>query len=225
MKKIPARYVKRSPGETAREAVLRVLKLRGELSASELAKSMNITYTALRRHLSQLQHEGLISSKQIHHGSAGRPVNFYRLTLEATDKFPGGYEQMAGNLLDTLFEEGGHIRVMDFLRENNSRLVSQLKPRFEGKNLGEKVEELADYFSENGYMTRFAKLKEGDFFLYHQNCAIYKLAVRYRQLCILEPRLMEDLLGVKVIRQQYILKDHPVCGYFVDSQRAAAGSS
>ncbi|MBX9696225.1 MAG: ArsR family transcriptional regulator [Cyanobacteria bacterium] len=221
MKKVPARYVKRKPGETAREAVLRVLKIRGELSARELAKSMNITYTALQRHLSQLQHEGLISSKQIHHGVAGRPVNLYRLTPEATDKFPGGYEQMAGNLLDTLFEEGGHVRVMDFLRDNNSRLLSQLKPRFDGKNLAERVKELAAYFTENGYMTSFAKLKDGDFFLYHQNCAIYKLAVRYRQLCILEPRLMEELLGVKVFRQQYILKDHPVCGYLVDSKRTA----
>ena len=219
MKKIPARYVKRRPGETARQAVLRVLKVRGELSVSDMAKQMNITSTALRRHLSMLQQEGLVSTRPVHYGDAGRPTYLYRLTAEATDKFPSGYEGMAANLLDTLFEEGGHVRVMDFLRDNNCRLVSQLRPRFEGKKLADRVAELAAYFQANGYMTDFAKLKDGNFFLYHQNCAIYKLAFRYRQLCILEPRLMEELLGVKVLRQQYILKDQPVCGYFIDSKR------
>jgi hypothetical protein len=44
---------------------------------------------------------------------------------------------------------------------------------------------------------------------------VHDLANQYRQLCVLEPRLMENLLGMKVTRQQYILKNDPVCGYIV----------
>jgi len=46
-----------------------------------------------------------------------------------------------------------------------------------GKNLAARVEEIARYYTENGYMTEWRALAQGNFFLYHQNCAVYKLAV------------------------------------------------
>ncbi|HEY9773127.1 MAG TPA: ArsR family transcriptional regulator [Planktothrix sp.] len=218
MKKISSRILKRRRGESARQGVMRVLKLRGEATAAELSKAMNITYTAVRRHLSSLQNEGLITS-HTHQQGAGRPIYKYRLTEAAAAHFPSGYEAMAANLLDTVFDESGHTGIMDVLRLNNNRLFAMLLPRFINKNLAERVEEIARYYAENGYMTEWTALPDGNFFLYHQNCAIYKLALRYRQLCILEPRLIESLLGVKVSRQQYILKNAPICGYLVDSKR------
>lgn len=217
-KKIPSRILKRRPGESTRHGVLRILKLRGETTAADLSKSMNITYTAVRRHLSLLQQEGSIESQPYQHG-AGRPTYKYRLTESASVYFPSGYDGMASNLLDTVFDESGHTGVMDILRLNNNRLGALLLPRFIDKDLAQRVEEIARYYAENGYMTEWSALPDGNFFVYHQNCAIYKLAVRYRQLCILEPRLIEYLLGVKVTRQQYILKNEPICGYFVDSKR------
>jgi predicted ArsR family transcriptional regulator len=218
VKKIPSRIVKRRPGESARQGVLRVLKLRGEATAAELSKAMNVTYTAVRRHLSSLQQEGLITFRTHQHG-AGRPIYKYRLTEAASAHFPSGYENLAAYLLDTIFDESGHTGIMDFLRLNNDRLITMLLPRFIDKILAQRVEEIARYFAENGYMTNWTALPDGNFFLYHQNCAIYKVAVRYRQLCVLEPRLIESLLGVKVSRQQYILKNEPICGYLVDSKR------
>jgi len=218
MKKPPPHILKRRPGESARDGVLRILKLQGEVSAADLAKAMKITYTAVRRHLSSLQHDGLIQSHSYQHGP-GRPIYRYSLTESASASFPSGYEKLAECLLDTIFAESGHTGVMDLLRLNNDHLIKMLSPRFGNKTLAERVDEMARYFTENGYMSTYRALPDGNFFLYHQNCAIYKLAVRYRQFCILEPRLIECLLGVKVSRQQYILKNQPICGYLVDSKR------
>jgi len=122
-------------------------------------------------------------------------------------------------LLDTVFAQSGHVGVMNLLRLNNDRLITLLMPRFVNKNLAQRVEEMALYYAEHGYMSEWKELSDGNFFLYHQNCALYNLAVRYRQLCILEPRLIEYLLGVKITRQQYILKNQPICGYLIDSKR------
>lgn len=179
---------------------------------------MNVTSTAVRRNISVLQQQELIVSRADNH-DAGRPTYKYRLTESAVTQFPSGYEKLAASLLDAVFENGGHVAVMDILKLNNDLLIEKLLPRFKSKNLAGRVEELAHYFAENGYMSDWMKLPDGNFFLYHQNCAVYKLAVLYRQLCILEPRLMESLLGVKVSRQQYILKNQPICGYLVDRQR------
>jgi predicted ArsR family transcriptional regulator len=222
MKKLPIRSIRHQTSEPTREAVLRVLKLRGEMTAAELCKVLKITHTAVRRHLSLLQSKGLVVSRSYQHG-AGRPAYKYRPAATSSAHFPLGYEDLASNLLDTIFEKHGHTGVMDFLRLNNERLVSALAPRFSEKSLRQRVEEMAHYFAEHGYMTDWTELPDGNFFLYHQNCAIYKLAERFRQLCILEPRLMESLLGVKVSRQQYILKNQPICGYLVDAKRPVAG--
>jgi predicted ArsR family transcriptional regulator len=218
MKKVPQSIVKRHPDESVREGLLRVLKLRGEASIVDLCKAVGVTHSAVRRQLSSLQKAGLIVCR-LHQESVGRPSYIYRLSEAASDHFPSGYENMSAYLLDTIFSQSGHPGVMELLRLNNNRLFETLWPRFADKKLAQRVEELAAYFTDNGYMSGWKALPDGNFFLYHQNCAIYKLAVRYRQLCIVEPRLMEGLLGVKVTRQQYILKDQPICGYLVDSTR------
>ena len=221
LKKLPVRVIRRQPGDSTRQALLRLLKVRGEMTAVELCKALKITHTALRRHLSLLQSKGFVVSRSYQHG-AGRPAYKYRPAATSSAHFPFGYEDLAGNMLDTVFEKHGHPGVMDLLRLNNEHLVNALALRFRGKSLDKRVQEIAKYFAENGYMTEWSALPDGNFFLYHQNCAIYKLANRFRQLCILEPRLIESLLGVKVSRQQYILKNQPICGYLVNAKRPLA---
>jgi predicted ArsR family transcriptional regulator len=218
MRRLPARISRRSDGEQARDAILRILKIRGEATVEDLSQGLKLTYSGVRRHLATLQHGKLITSR-LEQRVRGRPEYRYRLTENAADHFPSGYEQLAGNLLATILEQQGHPGVMDYLKANNDRLAKQLSPRLDGKALADRVAEVASYYRENGYMTEWQKLPDGNFFLYHQNCAILNLAIKYRQLCVLEPRLMETLLGVKVSRQQYILKDHPICGYLIDAHR------
>lgn len=218
MKRLPPHTYKRKSGEAARDELIRILKLRGKLTVAELCKSLKITHNAVRRYLAEYQQAGLINS-ELEQRSIGRPVYVYKLSEQASAAFPTGYEDLVEQLIDTVYENGGHKSVMDFLKANNDRIISSLYPAFVKRSLEERVAALSTYFVERGYMTDWTKLPDGNFFLYHQNCAVYKLAVRYRQLCILEPRLIECLLGVKISRQQYILKGQPICGYLIDTGR------
>ncbi len=222
MKKLPLRIARPKPGEPPREALVRILKLRGEMTVVELCKVLKLTHTAVRRHLSTLQQAEIVCSR-IQQVGKGRPVYKYRLTESAATSNPSGYEDLAEELLDTVFDAGGHKGVMDFLRANNDRMIALLMPGFVDKDLQQKVGVLAKHFADRGYMTDWIALPDGNFFLFHQNCAIYRMAGRYRQLCILEPRLIECLLGVKIARQQYILKGQPICGYLIDSRRLLTG--
>jgi predicted ArsR family transcriptional regulator len=69
-------------------------------------------------------------------------------------------------------------------------------------------------------MTEWQKLPDGNYFIFQQHCAIHHLATQYRQLCVLEPKLMETLLGLKVTREKFMLKDDPICGYVVHTRSA-----
>jgi len=200
--------------ESTHEAVLLHLKKSGEMTVAELCKVLGITSMAVRRHLVGLQREGLVESKLVRK-TRGRPTYHYRLSEKAKAIFPSGFQSLAADFLNMVYEESGHKGVMQFLSRRNERVVERLKLRMANKSLADRVAEIAKIFSEDGYMTEWEALPDGNFIIYQRNCALHDLANQYRQICVLEPRLIESLLGTKVTRQQYMLKNDPVCGYLV----------
>lgn len=74
---------------------------------------------------------------------------------------------------------------------------------------------MAKIFSEDGYMTEWEGLADGNFIIYQRHCAVHDLANQFRQLCLMEPQMMQALLGVKVTREKYILRNDPLCAYLV----------
>jgi predicted ArsR family transcriptional regulator len=193
--------------------VLRILKIRGELSLGELCRALKLTPTAVRRHMEALLRGDLVT-RLSRMQPTGRPAHVYRLTDRATtDYFPNGYEDLALSFLDTIFDTGGHRAVFDFLVASNENTIAKLSPAFAEKSLEERVQLVATYFTQRGYMTDVRRLRDGKFFLYHQNCAVLNAAKKFRQLCFVELKLIEKLCGTKVTRQHYIFKNHRICGY------------
>ena len=216
---------RRNLAEPPRHAALRILKIRGGMTIVELTRSLKLTETAVRRHLERLEREGLITVTS-RSQTKGRPVNVYRLSEKATTEyFPTGYEELAARVLDTLFAADGHRGVFDFLVAANQVEIRDALPNLLNKSLKERVQQIADHFRRNGYMTDFRELPGGRFLLYHQNCAVYNLAAKYRQLCFMELKLIEALTGVKVSRQQYIFKGQSICGYLIDPGTASLSSA
>jgi predicted ArsR family transcriptional regulator len=203
--------------KTTRQAILLHLKRHGEMSIAQLCSALKITAMAVHRHLSALKAEGLVASRT-QKQPRGRPVMQYRLTEKASEVFPTNYENIAVEVLDAIRERDGHAGVMDILKLRNQKLLEKFRPRMQDKDLGARVAEVSRIFSENGYMTEWEALPDGGYFIYQRHCAVHNLADQYRQLCVMEPKLIEDLLEVKVARTQYMLKNDPVCGYLVATQ-------
>lgn len=200
--------------ENTHQAVLVHLKRHNEMTVAELCEALGITAMAVRRHLTGLQQDGLVDARLVRQ-SRGRPTYRYRLTPKAETLFPSGLGTMAFDLLDAVFEQKGHKGVMELLTMRDDWLARKFLPRLEALELEDRIAEVAKIFSESGYMTEWEKLPDGNFFIYQQHCAIHHLATQYRQLCVLEPKLMERLIGRKLHREKYMLKDDPVCGYLV----------
>jgi predicted ArsR family transcriptional regulator len=205
--------------ENTHQAVLYHLRRRNEMTVAELCDVLEVTSMAVRRHLSSLQKDGLVDCRLVRQ-SRGRPTYHYRLTPKAESVFPSGLGNMTYDLLDAVFESKGHKGVMELLTLRNDWLAKKHSPRLEQLPLEERVKAVVGLFSENGFMTEWQKLPDGNYFIFQQHCAIHHLAVQYRQLCVLEPKLMEQLLGLKVTREQFMLKDDPVCGYIVHAKSA-----
>lgn len=190
------------------------------MTVQALCDLLGITAMAVRRHLQVLQNDGLIESR-MERQSRGRPTYKYKLSAKAESLFPSGFQTLAMDLLDAVYDQSGHKGVMDLLTARNRKRMLRLKERVQGKELRDRVSEVSKIFSEDGYMTEWTELENGNFFISQQHCALHDVAKQYRQVCALEPQLMESLLGVKVTREKYMLKDDPVCGYLVHHDQDA----
>lgn len=205
--------------ENTHQAVLFYLKKRSEMTVADLCEALGVTSMAVRRHLSGLQKDGLIESRLVRQ-TRGRPTYHYRLSPKAESLFPSAINNFAFEILEAVFESKGHKGVMELLQLRDEALLRKLQPQLEKLSLEERIKQVVKIFSENGYMTEFKKLEDGNYFIFQQHCAVHNLAAQYRQICVLESRLLERLIGVRTVRQQYILKDDPVCGYLVHSDEA-----
>lgn len=204
----------RKVDETSRNEILRLLKLNGELSVFQLCIARKVTHTAIRRQLSALEQEGLVTHS-LEETGIGRPIHKFKLTAESARSFPTDYEGVASSLVDTVLASSGHRGVLDFLHSANDRAIHSLRSRLQILPLEQRVDELCKHFRNAGYMSEWHQLPDNNFFLFHQNCAIYNLAAKYRQFCLLELHLIQTVLGVKVTRQQYMFKGQSTCGYLI----------
>lgn len=203
--------------DSTHDTILLHMKKAGQVSVSDLCDELGITAMAVRRHLTRLQKEGLVESKMIRQ-SRGRPSYRYFLSDKAESLFPKGYQTLAEDLLDAVYEQSGANGVLELLKIRNKKRIARLKVRVEGMNLSERVKEVSRIFSEEGYMTEWEELENGNYFIFQRHCALHDVATKYRQVCGLEPQLMENLLGVKVLREKYMLNNDPVCGYLVEAE-------
>ncbi len=206
--------------EKTQEAVLLYLKRQGELTVSDLCTLLGITSMAVRRHLAHLQKEGLVESRIIRQ-VRGRPTYHFKLTGKAESFFPSGGSTLAVDLLEAVFEQAGHKGVMDLLNRRNQKRIARFKERFEGKTMRERVEAISAIFSEDGYMTEWEAVDGGNFIIYQRHCAVHDMANQFRQLCSMEPMMIEALVGVKVTREKYILRDDPLCAYVIHANEPA----
>ncbi|MBK7746138.1 MAG: MarR family transcriptional regulator [Candidatus Obscuribacter sp.] len=188
--------------EKTQDALLLYLKRRGELSVSDLCELLGITSMAVRRHLAHLQAEGLIETRMVRQ-SRGRPNYKYKLAAKAETLFPSATANMAEDLLAAVMEQSGAQGVMDLLALRNKKRMVAIAERIEGMDLRERVQEVTRIFSEDGYMTEWEELPDGNFLIYQRHCAVHDLANKFRQVCTMEPDLMQNILKVKVTREVY----------------------
>ncbi len=200
--------------ENTHQAVLFYLKRANEMTVADLCEVLGVTSMAVRRHLSGLQKDGLVECRLVKQ-SRGRPTYKYRLTAKAESLFPSALNNFAYEILDAVYEAKGHKGVLELLELRDEALCRKLLPALEKLPLPERIKETVRIFSENGYMTDYKELPDGNFFIYQQHCAVHNLATQYKQICVLESRLLEKLVGRRTVRQQYIMKDDPVCGYLI----------
>lgn len=210
--------------QSSKEMILQYLLKENKASAQSIAKAMNITPQGIRRHLKELEEQGLIHRVPIQ-VKIGRPQYLYYLSRKGRDRFPQNYGEFAVSFLDTLMETAGENQVTKVLEKQWQRKAENYRQYLTGNTLFEKVNQLVEIRKEEGYMAEVfyvenEEKKVEQFFLTEHNCAISNVAESYPQVCGHELEMFATLFpDCQVERTNWINNGEHRCGYLIQPKK------
>ncbi len=209
---------------TKREIVQQLMK-RGQATAHELAESLEITPQAIRRHLKELEGEGVIEYESVQVGM-GRPQHIYQLTSQGRDHFPRRYDDFAIGFLDTLAETVGKEQVSQILQKQWQRKAMEYRQEVGNGSVQERVANLVELRKAEGYMAEWYPIESKacepqveQYVLTEHNCAISNVAESFPSVCGHELEMFGAVLpDCTVERTHWIVNGEHRCGYLITSQ-------
>lgn len=128
---------------STRREIIHILRTVGPLTVGELGQRLGITHVAVRRHLTSLERDGLVTSVQ-ERLPMGRPTRVYSLTEAADSLFPKKYGALTLELLDFMNQQDESL-VEKFFANRGESLVEKYGPEVTaGASLEERVARLTE---------------------------------------------------------------------------------
>ncbi|ACK71472.1 transcriptional regulator, TrmB [Gloeothece citriformis PCC 7424] len=205
---------------STKQDILNYLLKFGQATAQTLAETLEISPQAIRRHLKDLETEGLIEHQSVQNGM-GRPQYVYGLSRQGRERYPHRYGEFAVSFLDTLVETVGEKQVGEVLRKQWQRKAKEYRDRIGVGSLKERVAKLVQLRQEEGYMAELLLMEKNHtqqqkYILAEHNCAISEVAESYPSVCGHELEMFSAVLPDCIIeRTHWINNGEHRCGYLI----------
>lgn len=194
--------------------ILVALKKAQPLTAKELGRHHGVTPNALRRHLKELEIEGVVRYRREIRGVGG-PVFAYSLTEVGERLFPQAYDSALSAVLDLVKARLGSEGVVELFTQRWREVAEKAKPELDRLPFSERAHRLAELLTSLGYMAEggITSASGGEATLKEHNCAIRAVIEKFPEICVAEERFLAEVLGAQVTRQQHIASGANCCEY------------
>ena len=204
----------------AEARVARSLLEDGPATAAALAQRLELTSSAIRRHLEALQASGWVaSSDRVPFGPApsrgrGRPARVFSLTQEGREAFHQSYDDLAIGALRYLATTHGDEAVAEFGRARLSQRLEHVHS----------ADELASALSAEGYAVTVEPGPGGGVQICQHHCPVGHVAEEFPQLCEAEAAVFSELLDTHVMRLATIARGDAVCTTLIPNDTSKEAS-
>jgi DeoR family suf operon transcriptional repressor len=204
---------------STKDDILQHLLKQGPTTAQELASLLGISPQAIRRHLKDLEQEGLVEHQPLRSG-LGRPQFYYQLSKKGRGQFPQRYGEFAVSFLDSLVEMVGEQQLGLVLKQQWRRKAEHYRQSIGRGSVQERVQNLVELRRQEGYMAELHILEAGSsvqFILAEHHCAIAEVAESYPTVCGHELEMFASILpDCTVERTHWINNGEQICGYSIE---------
>lgn len=202
--------------QSSKEAILRYLLKNKQSTVQELAKELEISLQATRKHLKDLEEEQLIEYGIVQKGM-GRPNYLYQLSSKGKERFPNAYGEFAVSFLDTLVQTLGEEQIETVLKKQWLKKADSYQKYLGKADLPHRVEKLVELRQKEGYMAELLPVKEGEeYILAEHHCAIAEVAESFPSVCGNELEMFAIALPDCIIERTHWLNNgEHRCGYLI----------
>lgn len=201
-----------------RDRVMALIMQRGATTAADVARVLDITPAAVRRHLAALSERGLVATRERRTYGArerGRPAKVYVPTDAGRAGFVHAYDELAIELLEYLAATAGEQGVADFARRHFAALEEGYRTSMQARaaDSGESVsalDALAGALTDDGFMADVRPVRSGPQLCQH-HCPVSNVATRFPELCVAEAEVFGRLVSSHVQRLATIAHGDGVC--------------
>lgn len=199
-------------GDTQRR-LLAAVKRRGRSSISELAEQFDLSAGTLREHLNALSARGFMQRIGTRRQGPGRPEILYSLTERGEDLFPSGESELLGELVRHLLDTDQFAVLERFFEARIEERREQTRDLLDGVVGEARLETVARVFDEAGFLAEVANGEQGEPLLRLCHCPLRTVVEQTRLPCRAEGQLLEELVGEKLERIEYIPDGDSACAY------------
>jgi len=205
---------------STKQDILNYLLKQRQATVQELSEHLQVTPQGIRRHLKDLETDGLILHQVLHAGM-GRPTYVYRLSRAGREQFPDRYDDFAVALLDTLAETVGPDQMGSILRKQWERKAEDYRQQLGEAQLQQRVEQLVALRRAEGYMAEYHVIHPREngkeqYIMTEYNCAISQIAESFPSVCGHELEMFAAALpDCTVERTHWLVHGEHRCGYLI----------
>jgi predicted ArsR family transcriptional regulator len=202
--------------QATRQRILDIMRERGPATVADLSVGLKLTPVTVRHHLDILRRDGLVSTHEVRRLHApGRPQYLYHLTDAASAYFPDNYPGLVGAVLDRIQGRLAPAAVNVFFAEIGHDLAQAAPPPVTGETMDERLSRVTAFLTEKGYVARWEHSERG-YLLHTYNCPYREIADEHQELCIMDLRLVTELLGNRPVeRISRVVEGAASCSYLI----------
>ena len=209
--------------QQTRRHILEILKERHEATIDEIVEALSerigkITAVTVRHHLEILRGDGLVAAPAVRRRSApGRPQYVYTLTERAADQFPNNYQGLAAGLLEQLREQLPSSKVGQILEGVADKMADQAM--MPDAPLEIRLDHAVAYLNSHGYTAAW-HYNVGGTVLTVTNCPYDQVTCNNPELCTMDKKLVDKLVGAPTKRMTWQREDAETCTFVIKGNDA-----
>jgi DeoR family transcriptional regulator, suf operon transcriptional repressor len=194
--------------------IIREIKKAQPLAAKELGEIFGVSANAVRRHLKELEAEGLVVYGREQRGT-GAPTYAFRLSSDGEALFPKQYELALTRLIGHVVDNEGREAAIAVVEEQYADLRRRLGAVSDDLTPFDRLKNVTDVMEQAGFMAESSE-EGGEIVLSVHNCVLHAAVNCLPEVCETELRFLEDALGARVERQTHIMSGCNACEYTIE---------
>lgn len=210
--------MKTSDEESTRHNVLDLIIEKGPVTAASLAKILQLTTAAVRRHITALEDSGFIEPMDgpiPGKRGRGRPARHYVATDKGHNGLSHEYSELASKALNYMRQLAGDEAIENFAAARSRDIERRYAPviRDAGTDPRSRAMALADALTADGYAATVRDVGTNGIAvqLCQGHCPVQDVAGEFPQLCEAETQAFSRLLDVHVQRLATLAGGEHVC--------------